>query len=152
MVVMKKLWIIIILPLICSCATLFNATHDHIVIMSNPPGAAVKIINRDSIVIFEGKTPTELLLKAGLPYFRSNKCDIVFEKEGFEKRMLHIKPGIHTSYFLNFFPFLMSAGALVIDPLLGSVYQFKDRDIEVELIPRNKEKPKREEKPRLYKI
>ena len=65
--------IILIFIILAGCASIISKSEYPISISSQPLGADITIKNRSKEIIYSGKTPTTITLKAGAGFFKGEK-------------------------------------------------------------------------------
>lgn len=110
-----------------SCATLFTPTKYPVSFNTTPEGAAITIENRAGKVIFEGKTPTTVKLKASAGYMQKEEYTIIFTKNGYTQKTVHITAELEGWYIGNIFLGGLP-GMLIVDPLSGAMFKIAKED------------------------
>lgn len=118
--------------LVSSCATIFGKTDYPVNLTSNPKGAKVAIVNEEGTKVFEGITPTQVVLKSGESYFDKKDYTLTFDKKGFAPRTVNVSGELNPWYFGNIL-FGGLIGMLIIDPLTGAMFKIKQESINADL-------------------
>ena len=122
---MRLLQLVAVLVASFGCASIVSKSKYPISLTSKPSGAEVTVVNmRNNVTIFNGETPTYVVLKSGHKYFRRSKYQVSFRKDGYEPLVLPIEFGIDGWYFGNAL-FGTLIGFLIVDPATGAMYRLK---------------------------
>ncbi len=118
--------------LVSSCATIFGKTDYPVNLTSSPKGAKVSIVNEEGTKIFEGVTPTQVVLRSGESYFDKKDYTLTFDKKGFAPRTLYVTGELNPWYFGNI---LLGGliGMLIVDPITGAMFKIKQENINADL-------------------
>ena len=110
------------------CASVISKKDYNIAINTAPSNAEVSIIDEDGIIVYKGKSPTNITLEAGGPYFKAYDYTVTVEKEGYDKQIIQLNSSIDPWYFANilFGGAGIIGGGLIIDPLTGSMWKLPD--------------------------
>ena len=73
---------IALLATLISCATLLSESVYPVTITSDPSDAKITVTDSNKNIVFQGKTPAEVNLKAGNGFFKKASYTIRFEKKG----------------------------------------------------------------------
>ena len=122
--------------LLTSCATLFTRASYPFTINSEPNGAKLIIINSQEQIVFTGTTPAQTRLRSSKGYMKNESYQLIFQKEGFEEKIITIQARLDGWYIGN----IMLGGLigmLIVDPLSGAMYRFKrnERKMTQTLVP-----------------
>lgn len=128
--VSKYLFLIIVLLLLESCATLINTTTQNVEIKTNPPNAKITIDGKKF-----GTSPQLVNLERG-----SNHV-IKFDLEGYETYETQITRKISIWFWGNAFNGFIPG--MIIDMFTGSMYNLMPESINVELQQIKIEPPKK---------
>lgn len=111
--------------LLPSCASVFNRSNQPVKISSNPSGLSFKVTNSSNELINSGVTPATVTLKTSASYMKPETYAIAFSKKGKDIGRQNLTASISGWYFGNI---LIGGliGALVVDPLTGSMYTLED--------------------------
>lgn len=124
------------------CASLVSKSQYPIHINSNPEGAEIKIYKKNGKLIFSGKTPTIVTLKAEDGFFRGADYRVHYKKAGYQDAVGEIRSSVDGWYFTNFL-FSSVVGLLIVDPLTGAMWKLDD-EISIELNKNQAANDKRE--------
>ena len=109
-----------------SCATIFSASRYTVPVRSEPSGATLTILDRDSVMVFHGTTPAMVELKSSKSYFRRGIYTVHITAEDHEPFRQVVRANLSGWYWGNlFFPGLL--GFFLVDPLTGAMYSLKHR-------------------------
>lgn len=132
---MHRLPLYLFLLLCClttGCASIVSKSIYPIRIESSPQEANITIVNQDDEIVFAGQTPASVELDADGGYFRPAKYLLTFDKEGYEELTIPLSAKIDGWYFGNFL-FGGLIGFLIVDPLTGDMWKFRDESIMMSL-------------------
>lgn len=119
-----------------SCATILSKSQYPVYIHSEPVGAEFSIMNERKGIVFEGTTPSNVILKASDGLFSKAEYIVRFTKDGYEQRDYQLNASFDPMYLGNL---LLSVGGipglLIIDPMTGAMYKLKTPLIKVVLAP-----------------
>jgi len=121
----KLIAIILVLPLLASCATVVSTAHYTVPIRSEPTGARFVITDRNGRVTREGTTPALVELKASNGYFRRGIYRVELSKPGYAPAVTELRARMNGWYWGNLL--IGPIGFLVIDPLTGAMYRLDQR-------------------------
>lgn len=121
--------------LLSGCATIMSHGPQTLHILSQPDGATCEITDTTEVKsIANATTPYTVSLERGAGYFLKKYYDVTLSKEGFMTEKVTLTPDLNFWYVCNLF--LGGAlGALIVDPLTGSMWTFYNKDISVKLYP-----------------
>lgn len=114
------------------CATIVSKSNYPVSVASKPSEVKFNVINSEGEILFSGKTPTVVNLKAADGFLRSARYEITFEKEGYQTTTRNINSTIDEWYFGNLISFTLMG--LLIDSASGAMWKI-DKDVYIELIP-----------------
>lgn len=120
--------------LFSSCATIMSASRYTVPIHSRPSGASLRVLDRDSNMIFQGTTPAVVELRAAKSYFKRGIYTVWITDEDHEPFTQELRANVTGWYWVN----LLIGNILglgVIDPLTGAMYSLKDRFVMGSLHP-----------------
>ena len=83
-------------------------------------------MNQWEEVVFSGRTPATVRLKAGAGFFSGNDYIITFEKEGYAKSTARIKRGTDPWYIVGNIAVGGLIGWLIVDPMTGAMWTLED--------------------------
>jgi len=124
----KMLFIVLVTFAFTSCATIISGNHYPFSVRTEPAGANVIIKNKKGTELYNGTTPTNLILKSGAGYFRSESYTVEISLNGYEPKSIKIECRLNGWYFANIF-IGGALGMLVIDPLTGAMYKLDTKDV-----------------------
>jgi len=130
----------------CGCATIATGGggQQRILFNSEPPEAKITITDRDGKVISENaKTPRDIGLDRGAGYFRYGKYNVLFEKDGYEKKQVSIEGNANGWYAAGnlFWGLTGLLGYLVIDPATGAMWTIRPDRVNVSLVAKGMPEP-----------
>ncbi|MDP3850362.1 MAG: hypothetical protein Q8Q59_07660 [Luteolibacter sp.] len=112
--------------LLCNCATIFGgATKKEVKLSSNPPGAIVRVTDKNGDVIHQGVTPTSIALTRSAGYFTPASYNASFVKKGYPQQNVDLKASVNPWYFGNIV-FGGLIGLVIVDPLTGAMWTLDD--------------------------
>jgi len=111
-----------VLVVAVGCASIVSKSTYPVSISSQPSQADITITDEDGKVVYEGKTPTTVSLRAGAGYFQGKNYTVTFAKEGYGKHTADIKRGVDGWYIAGNFFFGGLIGYLIVDPLTGAMW------------------------------
>ncbi len=117
------------------CATIMSHGPQTVHILSQPDGATCEINDTtEDKMIARAVTPYTASLERGAGYFLKKYYDVTFSKTGYITEKVTLTPDLNFWYFCNLF--LGGAiGAILVDPLTGSMWTFYEKDYTVILYP-----------------
>ena len=120
---MKKIYMIISLLMLSSCASIIRDNTQIVPIQSNVEDVNIEVINSLGAVVYKGKTPTTVYLKpAKTGYFSPEKYIIKASKEGYVTQFTPIDYHISNWYWLGNLGFGFLVGWFIVDPMTGKMY------------------------------
>ena len=123
-----------------SCASILSKSEYPVLVKSKPEHvnfAIEKITTGEKI--FEGETPTTVVLKAGDGYFKKSVYNVIFYKANGEKaKEIRLEPSVDGWYVGNIL-FGGLIGILIVDPLTGTMWKLPD-EVSVDLETLSEEK------------
>ncbi len=123
---MKSPTLALIASLTASCATIVGDSNELVQLKSDPPGASVSVVNEGGENVFQGTTPTSVMLKKGRGYFDGETYSVRFERDGFEPGLVLLDTGLSGWYVLGNIVFGGLIGWLIVDPLTGAMWKLDD--------------------------
>ncbi len=105
------------------CATLLSESVYPVTITSAPDDATITITDSNKNIVFQGKTPAEVNLKASSGFFRKASYTIKFEKKGYKDSVYTLTSTLDGWYFGNLISGNIIIGMLIIDPITGAMWQ-----------------------------
>ena len=115
-----------------SCATIVSKSKYPLVINSDPTGAKISITNKKGLEIFNGTTPTSIILNAGAGFFTPASYSIKFEMDGYDTKTIPVKMTFDGWYIGNLL-FGGLIGILIVDPATGAMWRLDNSRISVSL-------------------
>lgn len=117
------------------CATIMSHGTQTLHIQSEPEGAVCEITDTtESKSIAKATTPYTANLERGAGYFLKKYYDVTLSKEGYMTEKIMLTPQLNFWYVCNLF-LGRALGALIVDPLTGSMWIFYEKDFNVKLYP-----------------
>lgn len=102
-------------------------------ILSQPDGADGEIVDTTTgTSIAKFKTPYTATLERGAGYFQKKYYDIKITRDGYLPENMTITPELSGWYFANLL-FGGGIGAIIVDPVTGSMWTFYQKDVRVKL-------------------
>jgi hypothetical protein len=114
---------IALLATLISCATLLSESVYPVTITSDPSDAKITVTDSNKNIVFQGKTPAEVNLKAGNGFFKKASYTIRFEKKGYKDSVYTLTSTLDGWYFGNLLSGNIVIGMLIIDPITGAMWQ-----------------------------
>lgn len=113
--------------LITSCATIFGASTYQVSFNTTPDGAKITIEDFNGKVIFEGETPTSVMLRSAAGYMTKEQYKITFSKKGYANKVVTINTKLNGWYIGNV---LIGGfiGMLIVDPVSGAMFTIPQED------------------------
>lgn len=102
-------------------------------IRSTPEQASVTITDEVGNKIFEGKTPTTIMLEKKKGYFSGKKYYVKIYKDGFNEQTATVDTKITGWYFGNII-FGGLIGILIVDPATGGMWTLDTNEINASLV------------------
>jgi hypothetical protein len=134
--VMRLLSLVVIGSLLSGCATIISGSRQKIDIITSEEGAKVEIINQNNNKVFEQTTasfPTVARLKRGDGYFSGAEYRVEISKEGSEKRTAMLQTNFNAAPYLSNIILAGWVGWLIVDPITGAMWKFKEPIIHADL-------------------
>ncbi|MCX7973828.1 MAG: hypothetical protein N3B16_04935 [Candidatus Aminicenantes bacterium] len=125
--------LMLLVVVLFGCATIVSKSEYAVTISSKPDGADITVLNRAKETVFQGKTPTTVVLKAGAGFFKGEIYTVIFKKEGYRSHSAQIERGVDGWYFAGNLIFGGLIGWLIVDPATGAMWTLKN--LHVDLIP-----------------
>lgn len=122
------LTIILSVGCLSGCATIASKSMYNVQLSSEPSGANVKVTDSTGFVVFKGKTPVAVPLKASKGFFSKSIYTVKFQKGGYAEQDRILEASIDGWYFGNLFvPFLGWLSFVIIDPATGAMWKLDER-------------------------
>jgi uncharacterized protein YceK len=119
---MVSVLLVVVFLSISGCASILSKSQYSVTITSNPQGATITIVDKEGKQIFQGTTPTIVILKSGAGFFKGATYTVSFKKPGYEPQTVVIKPDIDGWYIGNIL-FGGLIGLLIVDPATGAMWK-----------------------------
>lgn len=132
----RLFWILIVLVILCSCASILSKTNWPLTINTKPSGAKVEITNRKGNVVYNGSTPAFMSLKSGGGFFVKESYTVRLTKNGYDEKIIPVECRVNGWYAGNIL-FGGLIGILIVDPLTGAMYKLDLENINETLIRSN---------------
>ncbi|ATU46025.1 hypothetical protein CS557_11225 [Acinetobacter junii] len=131
---MKKLFIAcsVLALSLSGCASIISGSTQTMTFQSTPEYSNITILNRAGNKIHVGQSPVTINLKRGAGFFKPEKYQVTFEKEGFETKTINISSSINGWYVGNIL-FGGWIGLLIVDPATGAMYTLDSKNSNVVL-------------------
>ncbi len=116
-----------------SCASILSKSEYPVLVKSKPEHVrfAIEKLNTGE-KIFEGETPTTVVLKAGDGYFKKSVYNVIFyNKNGEKAKEIRLEASIDGWYVGNII-FGGLIGILIVDPLTGAMWKLP-KEVSVDL-------------------
>lgn len=94
---------------------------------STPEYSNITILNRAGSKIHVGQSPVTVNLKRGAGFFKPEKYQVTFEKEGYESKTITVSSSINGWYVGNIL-FGGWIGLLIVDPATGAMYTLGSKE------------------------
>jgi len=123
-----------------SCATIVSKSEYPVIVKSKPEHVKFSIEKMSTgEKIFEGETPTTVVLKAGDGYFKKSTYSIVFYDENMNpSKNIILQPELDVWYVGNLI-FGGLIGILIVDPITGAMWKLPDEvSIDLEALDKSK--------------
>ena len=126
--ILHGLGLLCLMSLLSSCASIFSASHYTVPIRSEPSGATLTILDRDSAIVYQGHTPAIVRLRSSQRYFKRGIYTVHITAPDHEPYTQQLRSNISGWYWGNVF-IGGAIGMLIVDPLTGCMYSLKHRYI-----------------------
>ncbi len=117
-------------PLFTGCASIVSKSNYPLSIKTDPEGMSVVITDKQGKEIFEGQSPTTVMLKAGAGFFSKAEYQVVLEAPGYQKQNIPVYFKLDGWYFGNIV-FGGLIGLLIVDPATGAMWKLDSPSINV---------------------
>lgn len=128
----KFMFLMTIILLAPSCASIVSKSVYPIMIDSTPSEAKITVIDKRGVEIYKGETPATVKLKAGSGYFSQAEYQVRFEKPGYNTKVLPVVFKLDGWYWGNILTGGL-IGMLVIDPLTGAMFKLDTEFLDARL-------------------
>jgi hypothetical protein len=108
-----------------SCASIVSKSEWPVMIYSNPPGAAIKVIDEDGNIVDTGVTPLYVTLTSKDGFFTKADYDIEATLPGFPTANAHMSARLNPWYWGNLL-FGGLIGFLIVDPATGAMWKLRE--------------------------
>jgi len=119
----------ILLTACTGCASIVSESNYAVNVTSQPDGADITIINKEGRVVYEGKTPTVVDLRAGAGWFRKQDYVVTFSKDGYETQTAQIEVGLDKWYIFGNIAVGGLVGWFIVDPMTGAMWVLEDVNV-----------------------
>ena len=119
---MQRLSTLLLLLLMCSCASIVSGSSYAVSINSAPSGAEVTVIDEDGRTIHKGVTPYLITLRAGSAFFNRATYTLKASHPDYLMTTQALNASIDGWYFGNIL-FGGLIGILIVDPLTGAMWR-----------------------------
>lgn len=128
----RNCFLIILVFIASSCASIVSKSKWPFSVDSNPAGATVIVTNKRGNEVFKGRTPTAMRLKSGSGFFGKESYTVTILLDGYQKREIVVDCKLNAWYFGNV---LIGGllGFLIIDPATGAMYKLKTDGVSEDL-------------------
>lgn len=135
--------LLLLIPLFfgTGCASIVSQSSWTVNIDSEPPGARVEVTDRNGRPVYQGTTPTQVSLRSGDGYFKAQRYNLAFRRDGYEAESATLNCVMNPWYLGNIVlgGFI---GMLIVDPLTGAMFKPVTEQLNVHLHQRNNQDPK----------
>ncbi len=132
---MKKTLALILCAALTSCASIINSSAEDIPIGTNVNDVKITITDSDNELVYTGNGPATVELSKRGGYFCGEEYTITAEKEGYTPLTKTFDTTISGWYFGNLILPGGLLGLLVVDPLTGCMWNFKNEEILLNMQP-----------------
>jgi len=122
---------VLMIAVLAGCASIVSKSEYPVAISSKPEGAKITIINGAKEVVFQGKTPTIVTLKAGAGFFQGEDYLVTFKKEGYAPITAQIERGVDGWYIAGNLVFGGLIGWLIVDPATGAMWTLDNLHVDM---------------------
>lgn len=122
-----------------ACASIISGSHYDVAIKSEPSGAHFEIRDENGVLQQSGTTPSVVDLRSGTAYFHKKNYSVNYSLDGYENEIQTIKSGMNGWYWGNF-AIGGLIGFLIVDPLTGTMYRIRDKEVSCQMNKKEKEK------------
>lgn len=130
---LTKLTLLASIVTLCGCASIFDGHRQSIMVRTIPPAAAFTVFDVNTGKrIDEGMTPANLMLRRGRKYMKPAHYRIVFEKEGFEPRIVDLAGRVNGWYVSGNLLLGGLVGWLVVDPMTGGMWTLEPDEVTID--------------------
>ncbi len=116
------------------CASIVGKSSYAVCIQSNPSGAEITVFAGDQEVVYHGRTPTTVSLKAGAGWFKGQDYAVEFEKAGYQLYRARIRRGVSGWYIVGNVFVGGLIGWLIVDPITGAMWTLEDLSVDLEAV------------------
>ena len=117
------------------CASIISKSNYPVNITSQPSGADITIVNKKGRVVYEGKTPTVVDLKAGAGWFQGQDYVVKFNKDGYETQTAQIEQKLDNWYLFGNIALGGLIGWVIVDPITGAMWVLEDVNVNLQPKP-----------------
>jgi len=130
----KIVYLIAAAILSTSCASIVSHSSSMVGIDTTPQGASLQILNRQGLIIYNGRTPATISLKHGSGFFKKASYQVKLSMEGYQPKVVVIDAHLNGWYFGNLL-FGGVIGFLIIDPATGAMYKLNNTYVDETMAP-----------------
>lgn len=117
------------------CASIVSESVYSVNITSQPDDADITIVNKEGRVVYEGKTPALVDLRAGAGWFRKQDYVVTFNKDGYETQTAQIEQKYDKWYLYGNILVGGVVGWFIVDPITGAMWVLEDVDVNLQPNP-----------------
>jgi len=132
---------------ISNCATIVGERNQSVPIFSQPSGAQVEITDENGVEVFQGTTPTTVVLKKGDGYFDGNDFKVKLTKEGYPDKEVELNTTVSGWYAFGNLVFGGLVGYILVDPASGAMWTLDPEVVNTDLSKTTLEDEKEAEVP-----
>jgi hypothetical protein len=133
---MKKLLVLLLLPLLTGCASLVGNSTEQVTVESTPSSAYFTITDSHGQIVATGTTPqTVTLKKSDGSYFGKIEYSLAVKAEGYHSTLVPLSMRFSHWYTFGNIIFFGVPGWLIVDPFSGGMYTFEQDRIQSWLRP-----------------
>jgi len=118
-----------------NCASIVSKSEWPLKVTTNPSGAKIVITDKDRKEVFNGTSPTTVVLKSSAGYFQKQSYLVKLSLNGVEKTV-PVECSVSGWYVLGNIVFGGLIGWLIVDPATGAMYQLDKELINEDLTPK----------------
>ena len=127
--------IFIVIAFLAGCASIVSKSVYPVNISSQPEGADISIKNLAGEIVFTGKTPSTIKLKAGAGFFKGENYTVTFKREGYIPHSAEIRRGVDGWYIAGNLFFGGFIGWLIVDPASGAMWTLENLHVDLSSSP-----------------
>jgi len=115
-----------LLTMVTGCSTVFSKSTYPVQINSDPQGASFKVVDKNGIVVSQGKTPKTVYLDSGSGFFQRARYDVNYDG-GQSERITSSYSASHIFNFVLVIPWFW--GGIIIDPITGAMWNIDQQSV-----------------------